>query len=156
MSAVASFVAGRRTKWVVLGLWIVAFAVMMPLGSKLADETQDDTASFLPESAESTRVVEILDEEFDAGETTQGLIVYQRDGGLTAADREKIEADAEAVEALSAEELPLIQPPTTPFDPDAPEELVAPDESLAYTVLTVPTDFENAGDWGGNVRDTTG
>ena len=156
MSAVASFVAGRRTKWVVLGLWIVAFAVMMPLGSKLADETQDDTASFLPESAESTRVVEILDEEFDAGETTQGLIVYQRDGGLTAADREKIEADAEAVEALSAEELPLIQPPTTPFDPDAPEELVAPDESLAYTVLTVPTDFENAGDWGGNIRDTTG
>ena len=156
MSAVASFVAGRRTKWVVLGLWIVAFAVMMPLGSKLADETQDDTASFLPESAESTRVVEILDEEFDAGETTQGLIVYQRDGGLTAADREKIEADADEVEALSDEELPLIQPPTTPFAPDAPEELVAPDGSLAYTVLTVPTDFENAGDWGGNVRDITG
>ena len=46
--------------------------------------------------------MEILDEEFDAGETTQGLIVYQRDGGLTAADQEKIAADAEAVEALSA------------------------------------------------------
>ena len=41
-------------------------------------------------------MVEILDEEFASGETTQGLIVYQRDGGLTAADREKIAADAEA------------------------------------------------------------
>ena len=62
MGALASFVAGRRTKWVVLALWIVAFAVMMPLGLKLADETEDDTASFLPESAESTEVVELLDE----------------------------------------------------------------------------------------------
>ena len=100
---------------------------MMPLGGKLADETEDDTASFLPESAESTRVVEILDEEFDAGETTQGLIVYQREGGLTEADRQKIAADAEAVEALSDEELPLIQPPTVPFAAGSPEELVSPD-----------------------------
>ena len=64
MRALASFVSGRRGKWVVLVLWIVAFAAMMPLGSKLADETQDDTTSFLPESAESTEVVEILDEDF--------------------------------------------------------------------------------------------
>ena len=49
----ASFVTGRRGKFVVLGIWIVAFAALMPLGAKLADETQDDTASFLPESAES-------------------------------------------------------------------------------------------------------
>ena len=53
----------------------------MPLGAKLGDETQDDTTSFLPASAESTDVVKILDEDFASGETTQGLIVYQRDGG---------------------------------------------------------------------------
>ncbi len=62
MRSITSFIAGRRTKWVVLALWIVAFAVMMPFGAKLADETEDDTASFLPESSESTRVVEMLDE----------------------------------------------------------------------------------------------
>ena len=65
MSALASFVAGRRTKWVVVALWIVARRRTAPLGAKLVDETQDDTASFLPESAESTEVVEILDEEFE-------------------------------------------------------------------------------------------
>ena len=100
MRALASFVSGRRGKWVVLGIWIVVFAALMPLGAKLGDETQDDTTSFLPASAESTEVVKILDEDFPSGETTQGLIVYQRDGGLTAADKQKIAADAKALEEL--------------------------------------------------------
>ena len=81
MSALASFVSGSRGKWVVVILWIVAFAAMMPLGSKLSDETRDDTTSFLPASAESTEVVKALDNAFQSGETTQGLIVYQRNGG---------------------------------------------------------------------------
>ena len=42
--------------------WIVLAFAFSPLGAKLADETQDDTASFLPESAESTEVVELLDD----------------------------------------------------------------------------------------------
>jgi len=140
----------------VLAIWIVAFIALMPLGSKLADRTEDDTASFLPESAESTRVVEALDEKFDAGETTQGLIVYQREGGLTEADKEKIAADAQAADDLSEEELPLIQPPTVPFEAGSPKALVSPGGDVAYTVLQVPTDFEQAADWGENVRDITG
>jgi putative drug exporter of the RND superfamily len=156
LKGLATFVSGRRSKWVVLALWIVAFVALSPLGSKLADETEDDTASFLPASSESTQVVEILDERFDEGETTQGLIVYQRDGGLTAADRAKIAEDAAAVEGLSDEALPLVAPPIDPFAQDAPPGLVAPDGSLAYTVLSVPTDFEKAADWGESVRDLTG
>ncbi len=178
MSALASFVAGRRGKWVVLAIWIVAFAALAPLGGKLADETQDDTQSFLPESAESTEVVKILDEEFDSGETTQGLIVYQRDGGLTDADREKIAEDAQALDELPDEDLPLIRPPVTPFPEDqaagqpggdaeaqqaaddatatdAPTA-VSPEGDLAFTTLIVPTDFEKAADWGQNVRDLVG
>jgi putative drug exporter of the RND superfamily len=152
----ASFVAGRRTKWVVLGIWIVLFAALSPVGAKLTDETQDDTTSFLPESAESTDVVKTLDEEFPSGETTLGLIVYQRDGGLTDSDQRTIAAQAQELDDLSDEELPLTQPPTVPFAPGSPPELVAPDESLAYTVLTVPTNFEDSADWGENVRDVTG
>ena len=168
MNSLARFVAGKRGKFVVLAVWIVAFVALTPLGAKLADETQDDTASFLPESAESTEVVELLDSEFESGETTQGLIVYQRDGGLTEADQQKIADDAEAVEALPDEELPLVRPPVTPFPEaaagapadeaaaaDAPTA-VSEDGSLAFTTLIVPTDFENAADWGKAVRDTTG
>jgi putative drug exporter of the RND superfamily len=172
VDSLARFVAGRRGKFIVLGIWIVAFAALMPLGAKLADETQDDTASFLPESAESTEVVEILDSDFESGETTQGLIVYQRDGGLTSEDQAKIAADAEALDALSDEELPLVRPAITPFlsteaaagatdaesEPAAAEAptAVSEDGSLAFTTLIVPTDFENAADWGKAVRDTTG
>jgi putative drug exporter of the RND superfamily len=156
LSGLASFVTGRRTKWVVLGIWIALFAGLQPLGSKLSDETQDDTASFLPESAESTEVVEILDEQFDAGETTQGLVVYRRDGGLTASDRAKIDEDARALDALPEEDLPLVQPATTPFGPEAQQAQVSENGDVAYTVLVVPTDFENQADWGENVRDLTG
>ena len=168
MNSLARFVAGKRGKFVVLAVWIVAFVALTPLGAKLADETQDDTASFLPESAESTEVVELLDSEFESGETTQGLIVYQRDGGLTEADQQKIADDAEAVEALPDEDLPLVRPPVTPFPEaaagapadeaaaaDAPTA-VSEDGSLAFTTLIVPTDFENAADWGKAVRDATG
>ena len=130
----------------------------MPLGSKLADETRDDTASFLPESAESTRVVELLDSRFPQKETTQGLIVYHRDGGLTEADKAKIAEDADKLAATPHDKLPLVAPPTQPFGKDGEpvKGLVSQDGSLAYTVLVVPTDFENSSDWGTLVRDTTG
>ena len=138
MRSIASFVAGRRTKWVVLVLWIVAFVALMPLGSKLADQTEDDTASFLPESAESTRVVELLDEEFDAGETTQGLIVYQREGGLTAADKAKIAADA----AETERRLETIGRPILPFGAGAAPGFVSRDGSLAYSIVSFADDLD--------------
>jgi putative drug exporter of the RND superfamily len=149
----ASIVTGRRTKWVVLVLWIIAVAAMSPLGSKLSDETQDDTTSFLPESAESTEVVRILDDEFPGGETTQGLLVYENPNGLNAADRQKIVDDAEKIQTAGREDVPLTEPPQVPFDFGAPPGLVSQNGEVAYTVLTVPTDFEESGDWGKNVRD---
>ncbi|MSO41021.1 MAG: MMPL family transporter [Solirubrobacterales bacterium] len=155
MKTLALLVAGRRTKWAMLALWLIAFVVMMPVGAKLAHETTDDTESFLPPSAESTEVVRRLNDDFKAGETTQGLIVYERDGGLTAADKREIAANAAAIEAAGKDEIPLTQRPAVPFAPGSPSELVSEDGSVAYTVLTVPTDFEHAGDWGTNVRDIT-
>src|ERR1044072_3010679 len=111
VSTFARWVSGRRSKWVVLAAWLVAVVAMAPLGSNLAAETEDDTASFLPASAESTEVVHLLDDRFKSQETSQGLIVYQRDGGLTEADKQKIAADAEDLEALPDDELPLTAPP---------------------------------------------
>jgi putative drug exporter of the RND superfamily len=154
---IASFVAGRRGKWIVLGAWVIAFFGLFQLGSKLADQTTDDTESFLPKSAESTKVVRALDQEFPGGETDTGLIVYKRDGGLEAADKQQIATDAVKV-AAAKQDVPLTAPPQTPFGPGgAPVPgLVSPDGSVAYTVLTVPTDFDKEGDQGKAVRDLTG
>ena len=153
MKAFANFVTGRRTKFVVLALWIVAMVFMSPLGAKLADETRDDTASFLPESAESTEVVELLEDEFDAGETSQGLIVYQRAGGLNAEDKQKIADDAQAIVAEGDDEITLTEDPIVPFQQSSPPGLVAEDGSVAYTVLTLPTDFDASADWGKSTRE---
>jgi putative drug exporter of the RND superfamily len=156
MRAFAGFVTSRRGKWVVLAIWIVVFAALMPLGAKLGDETQDDTTSFLPASAESTEVVKRLDDDFASGETVQSTIVYQRDGGLTAADKQTIAEQAKELEALPNSELPLTGAPVVPFAEGSPPGLVSPAGSLAYTVLTTKTNYDEEADWGKAVRDVTG
>ncbi|MFN2612142.1 MAG: MMPL family transporter [Solirubrobacterales bacterium] len=153
MRRISSIVAGRRGKWIVLVVWILALVALMPLGAKLQDETTDDTESFLPASAQSTEVVRALDDDFQAGETTQGLIVYKRDGGLTAADKARIAADAKQIDAAPEADIPITVPPVVPFAAGSPPELVAPQGDVAYTLLTVPTDFDKQGDWGKSVRD---
>ncbi len=149
MSALASFVSGRRTKWLVIGLWLIAVVALAPLGAKLGDVTRDETASFLPAEAESTKVQELLKDRFPGGETGIGLVVYRRQGGLTEADRDKIARDARAIDKA----IPVTQPAQVPFGPDAPPGLVSERGDAAYTVITVPLDFDKAGDWGNETRD---
>jgi putative drug exporter of the RND superfamily len=152
MSALASFVSGRRTKWVVVLLWLVAAMVMGSVGSKLADVTTDETASFLPAEAESTEVQELLKDRFPGGETTIGLIVYQREGGLTEADQQKIAEDARKVD----DAIPVTQPAQVPFQPNAPPGLVSENGDAAYTVVTIPLDFDRVADWGEETRELIG
>jgi putative drug exporter of the RND superfamily len=155
LRTLAKVVTARRSKWLILVAWIIAAGAMQGLGSKLSDETTDDTESFLPDSAESTEVVRKLDEDFPAGETTFGLIVYRNDDGLTAADKQKIAQDAQAIEAAPDDEIPLTTPPQVPFAPGSPPTLVAPNGEVAYTSLTVPTNFDEQADWGKAIRDIT-
>ncbi len=123
---------------------------MQPLGSKLSDETTDDTESFLPDSAESTEVVRTLDEEFASGETTQGIIVYRHEGGLTPPT-----SRGSARTRRRSRALPTTRSLSAPrgsrrsrSSPDSPPGLVSEDGEVAYTVLTVPTDddFEKQGE----------
>ncbi|MFI7315820.1 MMPL family transporter [Streptomyces venezuelae] len=76
----------RAVPWVFLGLWIVVLAVASPFASKLADVQKDRAVDYLPASASSTEVAE-LQEKLPGGEATELVLVYHRDGGLTAADR---------------------------------------------------------------------
>src|SRR3954462_6365471 len=116
MGPLASFVTGRRTKWVVVALWVALAVAFAPLGSKLAEKTDNRTESFLPKDAESTRVVRLLEKDFPGGQTITGLIVYHRPGGLTGADKAKRVGDARVARA----KLPLVGKPVVPFQPGAP------------------------------------
>jgi RND superfamily putative drug exporter len=152
MSVLASFVCGRRTKWVVIALWILGVAALAPLASKVADVTNDETASFLPADADSTRVQELLKDRFPGGETSIGLIVYRREGGLTDADKARIASDAQKVD----DAIPVTRPAVVPFSADAPPGLVSQAGDAAYTVVTVPLDFDRVADWGETSRELIG
>ena len=155
MRKLASIVTGRRSKWVVLVIWLVAVFAVFPLGSKLSDKTTDDTQSFLPASAESTKVVKSLDQDFAQGETDDAIVVYKRNGGLTAADRQKIRADARKIQGAGADKIRLVGTPQVPFTPGAPAALVSKNADVATAVYSTPTDFAKESDWGQAIRDIT-
>ncbi|MDX3642031.1 MMPL family transporter [Streptomyces sp. MB09-02B] len=76
----------RAVPWLVLGLWVVLLAVVAPFAAKLSEVQNDRAVDYLPSSADSTQVARIQD-RLPGGETTELVLVYHRDGGLTAADR---------------------------------------------------------------------
>ncbi|MCH0569218.1 MMPL family transporter [Streptomyces sp. MUM 136J] len=95
---VAHLVCGRRAKWVVLGLWVLALLITAPFAQKLTDAQDNDAQSWLPGSAESTQVLEIS-QDFRP-EQIPAVVVYAREGGLTAADRAQIQQDARGLKEL--------------------------------------------------------
>ncbi|WP_078916609.1 MMPL family transporter [Streptomyces viridochromogenes] len=76
----------RAVPWLVLGLWVAVLALASPFASKLADVQRDRAVDYLPASADSTQVAKIED-RLPGGEATEMVVVYHRDGGLTAGDR---------------------------------------------------------------------
>ncbi|MGW6023073.1 MMPL family transporter [Streptomyces sp. NPDC055099] len=92
----------RAVPWVFLGLWIAVLALAGPFASKLSDAQQDRVVDYLPASADSTEVAKIQD-QLPGGKSTELVLVYHRDGGLTAADRET--AAAQVAEIGRAHEL---------------------------------------------------
>src|SRR5688500_13340895 len=93
MNRLADFVAGRRTKWITV---IVVLAGAMGLGMTQAGgfegAQENESSSFLPGDAESVKALKAV-EELPGGERAAAIVVYQREGGLTPEDEQKIAAD---------------------------------------------------------------
>ena len=85
--------AGRRTKWLVLVFWLVVVAVAGPLSGKLMGAEKNDASAWLPPKAESTQVLN-LRSHFVSPNVYPAVVVYDRLGGVTAADKAKAAADA--------------------------------------------------------------
>ncbi len=90
MRALATLPAHRVGKWVVLGVWILIGAWAFANANKLADVENNNAAAFLPASAESTMVVDIL-EDVPGADATPASVVFIRDSGVTSADRAELE-----------------------------------------------------------------
>ncbi|MGW7360588.1 MMPL family transporter [Streptomyces sp. NPDC054802] len=78
--------ARRAVPWAVVVLWAAVIAIALPFAGGLADAQRDNIVDYLPASADSTQVAKI-EQALPGGESTELVVVYHRDGGLTAADR---------------------------------------------------------------------
>ncbi len=95
-SSIFAFAGSRRAKWVVFAIWIVGIFIAVgpaQLPTKFTEAENNESTSFLPGDAESTAVLEKA-ERLQGGELAPAAIVYRRESGLTAADRQKIAGDA--------------------------------------------------------------
>ena len=108
--------AGRRAKWVVVAIWVGLLVVFSALQfpTKFEDVQKNDSASFLPSSAESTKALAAV-KTIQGEETVAIVTVYRRQSGLTAADRALIEQNRKQLNALKL-------PDTTPFGRPVPSK----------------------------------
>jgi RND superfamily putative drug exporter len=89
-----TFPAGRRAKWAVFALWLLAIfaASGADLPGKFEEAENNEATSYLPGDAESTKAL-AKTEALQKGEIAPTVIVFRRDSGLTPADFRTIEED---------------------------------------------------------------
>jgi len=90
---IAGKLTGPITKWIVLVAVVIIAAVMGSFSSKLASVQNNEASSWLPQSAESTKVLDELSKSVDPNDIPT-LVVYDRKGGLTDEDFAAMDADA--------------------------------------------------------------
>jgi RND superfamily putative drug exporter len=94
IDSLLAFSAGRRARWIVVAVWFVAIFAIFGLGipGKFSEAENNESSSYLPADAESTRALDKVEQLTD-GEQAGIIIVYSREGGLTAADQRQIKSD---------------------------------------------------------------
>jgi RND superfamily putative drug exporter len=118
----AALPTGRLSKYLVVLAWIALVGAFTPLAGKLGDVEKNDAESWLPGSAESLKAVQ-LEEQFQTDDIVAAVLVYHRDGGLTEADKAKIETDRQAIQGKY---------------PDSPPGPAIPSDDGQAMIYTVP------------------
>lgn len=95
----ALIVCGRRTKWVVVAFWLITIIFLGFFAAKLTGAQDNQAAGWLPGSAESTKAFK-AQAAFQSKNTFPALVVYERAGGLTEADKAKVASDIDYFKSL--------------------------------------------------------
>ena len=110
MSRLLTLPAGRTAKWIVLVVVVLIYGGLASQAGKLEGAQKNESSSWLPADAESVKALDAV-KRFPGGELAPAVIVYERRGGLTTADKARIDG---TVAKLNADRLPLVleaQPP---------------------------------------------
>jgi len=135
----AALPCGKRSKWVVLALWILLLVAMSPLAGKLTGVENNQASSWLPGNAESTKVLN-QQGQFASTDDIPAVVVYSRASGITSADRAKAAADAASFSKVPGVAGQIVGPITSK-DGQALETIVPVDISSGqWAVLTTAVD----------------
>jgi len=123
----------RPVTWaaVVVAVWLIAGAPLGRFQGELSDVQVNDQATFLPATAEATRVAELAD-RFGPQDVIPAVVVYERAGGLTEPDRAQLEAAARQIEGLAGV-VAVPAPPVVSEDGAAAQLVVQVEETDATT-----------------------
>ncbi|HEY7950189.1 MAG TPA: MMPL family transporter [Solirubrobacterales bacterium] len=140
VARLAAAATGPRGRWVTVGVW-VALGLAGLLGRiHIGDVTAAGQSSFLPKNAESTEVLDVLQSDFKGGDDVPVLVVFERNGGLTAADLNAIGRLGQGLDRLG---LAGATPVFAPFSGEAKKPLGAV-ARIAHGIGPVSRDGEAA------------
>ena len=123
LRGMATVLAGRRAKWLVLVGWLIIVAVAGPLSGKLMGAEKNDASAWLPAKAESTQVLNLRSQVVSPN-VYPAVVVYDRPSGVTAADKAKAAADAARFGGVAGVVHGQIAGPFTSTDGKAIETIV--------------------------------
>ena len=125
MARFLTFSGTRRARIFVVLFWVLVFLGLngANIFEKFADAEQNRSVDYLPQNAESVEVLKQV-EEFPSGERFAAVMVYRRDAGLTAADKQLIAKDRSEVQAAKLK-APAGPPSPPTFSQDGTTALVA-------------------------------
>lgn len=106
---IAGKLTGPIIKWFVPLFWILVVIGSSFFAMKLADVQNNEASSWLPASAESTKALEKL-EPFQNPNNIPTVVVYERESGLTQADKDAAAEDALEFAKLDGVEGKIVGP----------------------------------------------
>ncbi|ASA24591.1 MMPL family transporter [Paenibacillus donghaensis] len=140
MSGYGKWVAGSKTKWITLLVWIIVVGALTVLWPAVNSQVVNNAPN-LPEDSQSVRAAALAEKEFPGGSGVPALLVWHREGGLSSEDLVHITA---TYSKLEQEPLPHqnFVPPLGQLPPQALQASLSEDQST----LVTPVLFDKTAD----------
>lgn len=140
MSGYGKWVAGRKTKWITLLVWIVLVGILTMLWPAVNSQVANNSPN-LPDDSQSVQAAIVAEQEFPSGSGVPALLVWHRAGGLSQEDLGHIIA---VYNKLEQQPLPHqnFVPPLGKLPPQALQASLSEDRST----LVTPVLFDKTAD----------
>ncbi|MCL6454651.1 MAG: MMPL family transporter [Alicyclobacillus sp.] len=130
-------VAGPKTRWVTLALWVVVAAVLSALAPSVNKE-ENNAAANLPSSSPSVVATRHLNQAFPDANATSALLVWYDQSGLSATDLSDIQHAAKVLD-----EHPVAGQRSIPPVYNLPPAALKGFESKDGTTFVLPVSFQS-------------